>query len=509
MNHFRKHVNLIRLTALALTGTFLQSCMHWSAKPVAPEQFTGPEHAHRVRVRLVDGEQLLIKDPVISGDSLVWMEKVERKGIPLAAIKEIEVREVDALATTVLVVAGIGITALIVAVATYHVPSTTCQGSCYESCPVVYSWDGREWRLDSGTFGGAIVRALARTDVDNLDFATPQDGVLRLKLANELDETDYVDALTVLVVDHDSGVTVAPDGTGTLHSVGSLTLPERARDFRGDDVLARVRAADGWNWESRPARRDTAAVADIRDGIELAFPKPVGAQAARLVVDGSNTPWTAEMLRAFVSAHGRATQAWYDSLDAAPDRARQMFATLAREAFLGVSVWAGGRWERQGLVWEVPPEGAKRQILPLDLARVSGDTIRIRLESAPSFWLLDQVALDFSPERHLSVTELSATSAVDARAQDVRDPLAAADGRFFRMEPGDFAELRYDVPAIPRGQARTYLVRSTGWYRIHTPEVGEPDLALLNRVLTEPYAISRISVARMNETLRAMHLSAQ
>src|SRR5436309_9699937 len=31
---------------------------------------------------------------------------------------------------------------------------------------------------------------------------------------------------------------------------------------------------------------------------------------------------------------------------------------------------------------------------PLDLSRVAGDTVRLRLESIPSFWLLDQVALD-------------------------------------------------------------------------------------------------------------------
>jgi hypothetical protein len=117
------------------------------------------------------------------------------------------------------------------------------------------------------------------------------------------------------------------------------------------------------------------------------------------------------------------------------------------------------------------------------------------------------VALDFSPEHPLTVTELSATSALDERGQDVRDLLAAADGRFFTMEPGEFAEVRYQVPEIPQGQARTYLVRSTGWYRIHTPDVGEPDVTLLNRVLTEPYAISRISVAWMNEALRAMQLS--
>jgi hypothetical protein len=374
----------------------------------------------------------------------------------------------------------------------------------FSSCPLVYSWDGKHWRLDSGTFGGAIVRALTKTDVDNLDFATPQEGILRLKLSDELAETDYVDGLTVLAVDHDSGMTVAPDGAGKLFSVGPLTLPEGARDFHGEDVLAPVSAADGWNWESSPVVRDTAVAADLRDGIELTFPRPPGVRAARLVADANNSPWAAAMMLGFVSAHGRATQAWYDSLDARPERTRQLFAKLLSEALLRVSVRVDGRWEPQGAVGEAGPEVAKRQVVPLDLSGVRGDTVRIRLESVPNFWLVDRVALDFSAAGPLTVTELSPRVALDQQGQDVRDSLAVLDGRFLRMEPGDFAEVHYQVPEVPPGQARTFLLRSTGYYRIHSPEAGEPDLTLLKRVLSEPAAIAQISIVRLNQALLAM-----
>jgi hypothetical protein len=377
------------------------------------------------------------------------------------------------------------------------------------SCPLVYSWNGTTWRLDSGTFGGAIVSALARTDVDNLDFAQAQNGTLRLRLANEWNETEYVDRLTVLAVDHDSGLSVAPDGAGRLHTVGPLTLADRAHDFRGEDVLATISAADGRSWESSPFARDTAVAADLRDGIQLSFPKPSGSKAARLVVDGRNTRWAAQMMYAFVSAHGRATQAWYDSLDASPARARRMFAALARDAFLRVSVWTHGHWVRQGLMMEAPPELMKRQVLPLDLRGVSGDIVRVRLESVPSFWALDQVALDFSPEHPVTATELAPTTAIDHRGQDVRGLLADADSVYYVMEQDDVAELQYQVPEIQQGRSRTYLLGSTGWYRIHAPEIAEPNVSLLDRVLREPGAISRISIARMNAALHAVRASAR
>lgn len=280
--------------------------------------------------------------------------------------------------------------------------------------------------------------------------------------------------------------------------------PIRAYDFGRRDALPRVRAADGLSWESNPWGRDTALEADIRDGLELEFVRPQGVRQARLLVDARNTPWAAYLMGAFVAAHGRATQAWYDSLNTDPAGAREVGSALARETFLRVSVWASGRWEPQGLIWEAGPEIVKRQVAQLDLSTVEGDTVRVRLESVPSFWLVDRVAVAYAPQRPLTVYELRAESAVAQNGRDVRGLLNAIDDRVYVMETGDFAELLFRVPEISERKARTYLVRSTGWYRIHSPEVGDPDVALLTRLFAEPNAISRVAVAQLNEALLAM-----
>lgn len=495
MSPLRRHRQFTRLMSVALIGTFLHGCTSWRTQAVYPREFTS-----ETRVSLASGADVLLDRVVISSDSLVGWRDGERMAIPLAQIRSVATHQVNPVATALAVV-GVGLTLLVVAAA------VSLQGHSGASCPVVYTWDGTDWRLDSGTFGGAIVRTLTRTDVDNLDFAAPRRDLLGLRLANEMNETDYVDAVSVLAVDHDRDVAVAPDADGGIHTLGPLVPPTRAHDFRGRDALARVRAADGWNWESVPTGRDTARAADLRDGLELMFPRPPGAETARLAVDANNTPWAALMLIEFLSAHGRATQAWYDSLEMAPQRAQELGAALAREAFLTVSLWANGGWQSQGLIWEAGPAVAKRQVVPIDLAGVRGDTVRVRLESVPSFWLVDRVTIDFSPERAIHVRELQVDRAVDRRGQDVRDLLGEVDGRTYSMEPGDRAELSFRVPDAPRGQVRSYLLRSTGWYRIHTPEVGEPNVALLRRVGVEPGAVSRLAVARMNEALRAMEVA--
>jgi hypothetical protein len=519
-----------RFIAILTLGAFLQACMRWGSKPLEPARFDGANPDREVRVTVGNGGVLVVKNPFISGDSLVWLREISdepaagdapprelRQGIPLAQIRKVEVREVDAAKTTLLVVGTVGLVALLVATANSLNDwgssdgggSTGGGGSCdyCYSCPLVYSWDGHGWKLDSGTFGGAIMHALARTDVDNLDYVRPEHGVMRLKLANEQRETDYVDALSVLAVDHDPGLTVAPDAAGRLHTIGALTPPVAARDFRGRDALAQVRAADGWNWESSPGGRAAMTVADLRDGLELAFPRPRGAATARLVVDANVTAWAALMMERFVAAHGRATQAWYDSLDRDPQAARKLGEGLARQAFLSAAVLMDERWQPQGLIWDAGPEISKRQVAVLDLRGAVGDTVRVRLESVPSFWLVDRVALDYAPERPIEITEVQAASALRMEGNDVRGLLGTADDLALKLEPGDSAQLSFVVPDAPAGKARTYLLRTHGWYRIHAPDGGEPDVALLSALQSDPLGISRAAVARLNGALDAMEVA--
>ena len=476
----------------------------------------------------------MVHRPRIAGDTLTgWPDGGEHRAgpthasdpadpirIPLANIQSIAVRRVSAGKTALLVV-GVGVTAAIVgAAASSDSPSFSgggggggsgggSGGEGMYSCPLVYSWDGRDWRLDSGTFGGAISRGLARTDVDNLAYATPANGFLRLKVANELAEIDYLDALSVLAVDAPAGSTVSPDASGALHTITAPVPPVAARDFAGRNALPRVRETDGWHWESSPADRDSARAADRRDGLELRFVRPAGAVRARLVIDANNTPWAAALMGRFVAAHGAATQAWYDSLDASPAMARALGAGIARQAFLGVSVRTGERWKPQGLAWEAGPDVSKRQVVLLDLTGVVGDTVIVRLESVPSFWLVDRAAIDFSPERPVTVHELRPEAALGARGRSRLATIARADGVADTLATGDSLLVSIPVPPVPAGAERSYLLRTHGWYRIESPESGPPDLPLLARVLDGSDGLSRVATARLQEAVARLNEEAR
>jgi hypothetical protein len=490
------------------------SCTTWRRQAGPPETLVTQKTPDRIRLLLVNQQQVTLYGPAIDDGRLVGWTQSAKTGArdasyPLADIQSVELRAISKGRTAALV-AGIGVTTLLVVVAIAVASMGDMQffpeGTRW-SCPLVYSETDTGWRLDSGTFGGAIMRSLRRTDVDNLDFARPRDGVLTLKLANELAETDFVDAIDVLAVDHARDTTVSPAPDGTLHALGRLDEPVQARDFSGRDILASVKGADGRSWESELRMRDPMSPA-ARDGIELWFRRPDNAAAARLVVDARNTPWSSFLLGEFVAAHGAQTASWYAGLEAEPARAEAMQAFLAHEGFLHVSVWTAAGWVDRGLVWESGPEIAKRQVVPLDLAGVAGDVVRVRLHAPASFWLVDYVGLDTGIEPRFSVRTLGARRAGTRASRDVLDTLAVADGRERRLEPGESVELQFDVPPDEPDRARSYLVRSTGWYRIHTAEEGEPDQTLLDSVM-KPGGVAAASASRLNAALERLRLDAR
>ena len=500
----------------------LSACTSWKEinPPVEPALAT--ERPSEVRVTLADGNEIQLSSPVIRSDSLKWLklagtgeEQPVWGSVALSDVQAIEVKQSDAVKTTLLVVgvgvlAVLGIAAVAAAVADDPPPPRTYYGEPVQfSCPLVYSWDGEGWRLDSGTFGGAFLEPLARTDLDGLQYARAENGLLRLRLANELQETDHVDELDLLVVDHAAGTEVIPDGSGNLYEIGSLAAPLSARDDHGRDALEAIRSADGWGWESSPTGRDTSVVADIRSSLVLEFERPTGAAEATLVVHGNNTPWASWLMQDFIAGHGRETESWYAAMNSDPAASGALGDALAREAFLSVSVWTGQSWEYRGLVWEAGPEIAKRQALPLDLAAVAGETVRVRLESVPLYWNLDQVGIDFSaslaPEARIVEPE---RVTMESDGRDMLSLLADRDGRELVLEPGDAAELSFEVPPESDGHARSYLIATTGWYRIHTRDSDLPPRPELARVGTEPGAVSRLSVARLNEAMAGLEARA-
>ena len=98
------------------------------------------------------------------------------------------------------------------------------------SCPHIYSFNGTEHVLDADPVSGAFLAAAERDDVVRLEQLRLVDGRYRLQVRNDLPERDYVDELSLLLVDHLQGEEVLPTQEGEVHRILASTPPLWAKD---------------------------------------------------------------------------------------------------------------------------------------------------------------------------------------------------------------------------------------------------------------------------------------
>ena len=375
-------------------------------------------------------------------------------------------------------------------------------GNMKMSCPHVYSFDGHAWRLDSDTYGMGISAGAQETDHDLLEYLRPVDGRYLLRLANELDEVEHTDALVLRVVDHPAGSRVVPSHTGALHTFVAPRPPLAATDLRGADALERVARRDGRYWASDVTGRRPERADDARDGLLLEFARPAGAKVAKLWLSGMNTRWASVTLGYVLSQMGSKLDRFYARLDRDPEAQRRFFEFAQREGMLQVDVWTGSSWSRRGLFWAAGPDARKDQALTLAIGDLPGERLRVRLESAVAFWTIDSVVVDYGPDLPLRVQELRPSLAVGHDGRDLRATLAAVDGERYSTVQGQRAELAFDAPpAPPRGEDRSYVLESTGYYRVNIRPDPQGQPAAMERMMATPGAASRVSLALLNNAL--------
>ena len=111
------------------------------------------------------------------------------------------------------VLAGLG--AMVWVVITLWFTSSVARGSC----PHLYAFDGEGYRLDADLASGALYVGAERDDLDRLESLKETDGEYRLRIQDDLDETDHIDSLSLLYVDHPRGQELLPTQTGEIVAI--------------------------------------------------------------------------------------------------------------------------------------------------------------------------------------------------------------------------------------------------------------------------------------------------
>jgi tetratricopeptide (TPR) repeat protein len=301
------------------------------------------------------------------------------------------------------------------------------------SCPVLFVWDGHEYKFVTDVIGAAVVGhwfTPARRNIPNpgewvkVDGGSvaPVNGKVSVRFMEPMEEVNYIDQLRLVAVDHPENVEVNPDerflddppfASGRVVASSGVHLPAGAWDGEDRDVLNLLSRRDrqyAGGFTALPydgfanLHALTLDLGDVKAGAPL-----------RLLMTGYVNYFSATSLYA----------AWQAGLKEIPPYVEAQLAD--------------GRWQR------IPgdagfPAGLERTVVVDLTGKLPAGTRRIRLmTNLEIYW--DQVLIDQSPDQN-----------IDADVHTTEAPLSTATLRF-RGYPKeiDFAspgDLEYDYNLV-------------------------------------------------------------
>jgi hypothetical protein len=393
---------------------------------------------------------------------------------------------------TVALVSVLGGTAAIVIAVAAHELNKPPPPPPMGGCPFVYSWDGHQFVFDAELFGGAVARGLQREDYSELPHLQAHNGAYRVLVNDELAETDYTDRLELMSVDHRAGTSVGIDDSGKLYLLSAPQVPLSARDESGTDLLPWLAADDRRIWETPPA---STPGGQLRHEIQLRFSKPADASTAKLLVHAGTGEWGLRMLNTLFELYGQDLESKLASLENNPIDAQVLKLWSATEDLYTLKVWVEEPtgWQMRGMI---PGGGMGARVVQLDVSRVKGDSVNIRLQPPAGFWAINSLAIDYSPEQNLEVNRVAPQAARTNAGKDVLPELQATDGRYYKAVKGDSASIAFAAPPVRPGMSRTVFLHSNGYYRPDVRALGPADNATLSKIFQTRDGLARFAAER-------------
>ena len=413
--------------------------------------------------------------------------------LPLDQVQRVWIMRRDfSTGRTVGLVGVLAVTAAVaIAVATKK-PSLGPTGGAGGGCPFVFSWDGHQYVFDAELYGGAVARGLQREDYSELPHLQAYNGTYRVQVNDELAETDYTDRLELLSVDHRIGTSVGIDDSGKLYALNALQVPVSARDESGADLLPWLASADRRIWEALPA---SASDGQLRHEIHLTFSKPADAATAQLVVHAGTGEWGLRMLNTLFELYGQDLESKLASLDTNPMEAQALELWSATEDLYALKVWVEepSGWQMRGVI---PGGGMGSRVVQLDVSRVKGDQVHIRLQPPAGFWAINSTAIDFTPEQNLEVNRVAPQSARTSAGRDVLAELQATDSYYYKAIKGDSVSVEFTAPPVRPGMRRTVFLHSNGYYRPDVRSQSPADSTTLSKIFETRDGLARFAAER-------------
>jgi hypothetical protein len=371
-----------------------------------------------------------------------------------------------------------------------------------QSCPFVYSYTGDKYIFDAEPLGGAVAKGLQKIDYSRLEHLRDNNGKYQLLFKNEVRETQYLDEIKLHVFDHEEETTIIPDVQGNFYKLYNSVKARGVYDEKGQDLSLFLNDNDGIAWQTYLPRGDTTGLNVQRHQITLTFPKPIGVTYANLIFNGGTALWGSNMIRKMLELRGDHLDSWYQGINShGPEYEELLHFTFREELYLlKVYIKNNDEWLNGGFLPGGGPLITEDRIIPLDLSKIEGDELIIRLDPPPGFWQIDYIAVNYGAALEMCTYQIPLGSAIDHEDNNVSHMLSASDGNYHEMpRVGDWFKAEFDAPAIQSDKNRSIFLETNGYYVLHIDKTKPEETVLIKELINTPGEIVNYSIERYFE----------
>lgn len=382
------------------------------------------------------------------------------------------------------------------------------------SCPMIFAWDGKEYRFITDVLG---VAPLGASSGDGKYFPVqhrehiripgsllqPEDGAYRIHITEELHEVSYLDQVQLVAVDHpaDTDIYVSdkfkspPYPKFELYGTKEKIHPIHAMDSRGKDVTALLAKQDRRYPHDFP--HNSSGVAELHT-LTLDFGNAAPDNRAVLVLNGW-VEWADGSTFLGASQNGKGLVFPYLQVKDAAGKWRTVvpdmgipsgkpksivvdltgkFLSRSREVRIVTNLCV--YWDEIFLA-----DDANRPRIRLTPVNASAADLHFRGFSHVIVDPNQQQPERFLYSRVSPISNWNPTPGLYTRYGDVRALVNATDDRFVVMGSGDELRLEYPaagLPALPSGWKRDFLLMVDGWAKD-----SDPNTAFSQSVLPLPF----------------------
>ncbi|GAB1350281.1 hypothetical protein MASR1M107_24960 [Ignavibacteriales bacterium] len=375
-----------------------------------------------------------------------------------------------------------------------------------KSCPFIYSFDGEKYAFDAEPLGGAISKVFERTDYSKLENLKEVDGLYKLKITNEVHETEYIDEMSLIIVDHPKNTIAVMNNNGDIFALNEGEKVSYAVDQKGNDLKPFLIEDDMIAWQTKMPVSDTTLK---KHKINFGFKKKQGAQKGWLVYNVGTTHWGSTMISEMLGLHGKNLEEHYRNLDKKGEYYNTTMNFLQREELYEMNLYLkeNNKWESKGILQGGGPFKTEKRVIELDLSKTNDEFIEFELNPPVGFWTLDNFSLCFDEPGTTNSTEVKVSKTVTHDGKDISTIISKSDETYHQMPTtGDWFTAEYDAPKTKPGMTRSVFMKTKGWYKIDMPVSDkEPDLLTLFKLISKPGEVINFS----NERYQKWILSAE